>query len=82
MGSARQPSTLCPPGGEVRDTGSAARDGPNDELRDRLWSDFSGPAVALFTCTQAHAFEDGECDARAVLAMTAGAALFLTTVAA
>ncbi|GJF09268.1 hypothetical protein NGTWS0302_23370 [Mycolicibacterium cyprinidarum] len=50
----------------------------NPELRRRLWSDFSGPAVALF------ARSDGgpaERDARAALAMAAGAAMFLTTIA-
>jgi AcrR family transcriptional regulator len=51
----------------------------NAELRGRLWSDFSGPAVALFTGGQDA--DDAERDARAVIAMAAGAALFLTTIA-
>lgn len=51
----------------------------SDELRARLWADFSGPAVALFTGPDAAA--DAERDARAVIAMAAGAALFLTAVA-
>lgn len=49
----------------------------NHELRKQLWSGFSGPAVELFA-------QDGhgaELDARAALAMAAGAALFVTTVA-
>ncbi|MDO3400029.1 helix-turn-helix domain-containing protein [Mycolicibacterium neoaurum] len=49
----------------------------NAELRRQLWTGFSGPAVGLFA-------EDGhgaELDARAALAMAAGAALFVTTVA-
>lgn len=48
----------------------------NDDLRRQLWETFSGPAVALFADGQ-----DDERDARAVMAMAAGAALFLTTVA-
>ena len=46
----------------------------NPELRQSLWANFSGPAVALF--------DEDERVARAVLAMAAGAALFITTVAA
>lgn len=49
----------------------------NDELRKTLWAEFSGPAIELFA-------EQGygtEVDARAALAMAAGAALFITTVA-
>lgn len=53
----------------------------NPELRRRLWADFSGPAVALFTGEQAGESADAELDARTVLAMAAGAALFLTTIA-
>ncbi|MGE2725951.1 helix-turn-helix domain-containing protein [Mycolicibacterium pulveris] len=52
----------------------------NDELRRQLWSTFSGPAVALFAGDRAGG-PDHERDARAVMAMAAGAALFLTTVA-
>jgi AcrR family transcriptional regulator len=51
----------------------------SDQLRARLWAEFSGPAVALFAGSQAD--PDVERDARAVVAMAAGAALFLTTIA-
>lgn len=54
--------------------------GENDELRRRLWSDFSGPAVALFS-GDSDDTSDAALDARAVIAMAAGAALFLTTIA-
>lgn len=58
----------------------------SSELRRSLWRSFSGPAVDLFTAdvgaqTTAER-QRAEVDARAVLAMAAGAALFLTTVAA
>jgi AcrR family transcriptional regulator len=58
----------------------------NPELRRRLWSEFSGPAVALFTYSAGDDTAvgdpgDAERDARAVIAMAAGAALFLTTIA-
>jgi AcrR family transcriptional regulator len=52
----------------------------NAELRSRLWADFSGPAVALFTAGLPDA-AGAERDAKAIIAMAAGAALFLTTVA-
>ncbi|WP_006246480.1 TetR family transcriptional regulator [Mycolicibacterium tusciae] len=55
--------------------------GQNEQLRHRLWEGFSGPAVALFTADASDP-ADAERDARAVIAMAAGAALFLTTVAA
>lgn len=48
----------------------------NDALRRRLWAEFSGPAVALFGSG-----DDAELDARTVLALAAGAALLLSTVA-
>jgi AcrR family transcriptional regulator len=60
------------------------------DLRRRIWSEFSGPAVALFVGTQpgdapdaadAADATDAERDARALLAMGVGAALLLTTVA-
>lgn len=51
----------------------------SDELRARLWAGFSGPAVALYTGPDAD--QEDERDARAVMAMAAGAALFLTAVA-
>jgi AcrR family transcriptional regulator len=53
----------------------------NPQLRRRLWSDFSGPAVALFTNSHPGAAADAERDARALLVMGVGAALLLTTVA-
>lgn len=53
----------------------------NETLRSRLWSDFSGPAVALFAGTGVSDRAEVELDARAVIAMAAGAALFLTTIA-
>ncbi|PRC54472.1 TetR family transcriptional regulator, partial [Mycobacterium sp. ITM-2017-0098] len=50
-----------------------------------LWANFSGPAVQLFTAhleaRTAAERRRAERDARAVLVMAAGAALFLTTVA-
>jgi AcrR family transcriptional regulator len=55
----------------------------NSQLRHQMWSDFTGPAVRLFaadSATEADA-ADAELEARALLAMAAGAALFLTTVA-
>ena len=56
------------------------------ELRRSLWSNFSDPAVELFVedvhSADAAARKRAELDARAVLAMAAGAALFMTTVAA
>jgi AcrR family transcriptional regulator len=55
--------------------------GENDELRRRLWSDFSGPAVALFAAGDTSDSGDVEQQARAIIAMAAGAALFLTTIA-
>jgi AcrR family transcriptional regulator len=57
----------------------------NDELRKALWQNFSGPAVQLFAAHRDATTEDErrrvDLDARAVLAMAAGAALFMTTVA-
>ncbi|OBK25834.1 TetR family transcriptional regulator [Mycobacterium asiaticum] len=61
----------------------------NDELRNRIWAGFSGPAVALFTPDDAtqtadaasDAADELASDARAIMAMAAGAALFLTTIA-
>lgn len=53
----------------------------NQQLRSQLWGDFSGPAVALFTAGRPDALDQADLEARAVMAMAAGAALFLTTVA-
>lgn len=55
--------------------------GENDELRSRLWSDFSGPAVALFAGGDCGSSNSASQDARAIIAMAAGAALFLSTIA-
>jgi AcrR family transcriptional regulator len=57
----------------------------NDGLRERLWESFSGPAVQLFA-ERVHPntpaqLRRADLDARASLAMAAGAALFVTTVA-
>lgn len=57
----------------------------SDDLRKALWTGFSGPAVQLFAeragvATPAER-RRADLDARATLAMAAGAAMFLTTVA-
>lgn len=58
----------------------------NDDMRKALWANFSGPAVQLFTeHLQARTPAQrrrADLDARAVLVMAAGAALFMTTIAA
>jgi AcrR family transcriptional regulator len=54
----------------------------HSELRSRLWADFSAPAVALFADGRVGDPADAERDARAVIAMAAGAALFMSTVGA
>ncbi|OBJ50876.1 TetR/AcrR family transcriptional regulator [Mycobacterium sp. 1423905.2] len=57
----------------------------NDELRKAMWAGFSGPAVQLFAervNAPAPADRDrADLDARATLAMAAGAAFFVTTIA-
>jgi AcrR family transcriptional regulator len=57
----------------------------NDELRTALWDNFSTPAVQLFVehrrATTRAEKRRVDLDARAVLAMAAGSALFMTTVA-
>ncbi len=57
----------------------------NDEMRATLWASFSGPAVALYAghmeATTPAEQRRAELDARALLAMAAGAALFITSVA-
>jgi AcrR family transcriptional regulator len=57
----------------------------NDDLRSTLWTNFSGPAVQLYiehiAATTRADRDRAERDARALLAMAAGAALFLSTVA-
>lgn len=59
--------------------------GENDDLRRDLWARFSGPAVQLFAddvdATTPASRRRADVDARATLAMAAGAALFVTTVA-
>lgn len=57
----------------------------NDDLRQALWANFSGPAVALYTdhvnATTRRERRQAELDGRALLTMAAGAALMLTTIA-
>lgn len=59
--------------------------GENEDLRRDLWARFSGPAVQLFAedvrATTPAQRRRADVDARATLAMAAGAALFVTTVA-
>lgn len=59
--------------------------GENDDLRRDLWARFSGPAVQLFAddvqATTPAKRRRADVDARATLAMAAGAALFVSTVA-
>ncbi|MGK8524414.1 helix-turn-helix domain-containing protein [Nocardia asteroides] len=51
------------------------------QLRHRLWAGFSTPAAALFAATEPAFRAESELDARAVIALAAGAALFLEFVA-
>ncbi|MEU6830014.1 helix-turn-helix domain-containing protein [Nocardia beijingensis] len=51
------------------------------QLRDRLWAGFSTPAAALFAAGDTEPRARSELDARAVIALAAGAALFLEFVA-
>lgn len=57
----------------------------NDELRKALWANFSGPAVQLFIdhrhAKTAAQRRRADRDARAILVMAAGAALFMSTIA-
>lgn len=57
----------------------------NDDLRQALWANFSGPAVALYTdrvnATTRRERREADLDGRALLSMAAGAALMLTTIA-
>ncbi|ETD34456.1 TetR/AcrR family transcriptional regulator [Williamsia sp. D3] len=54
----------------------------NDDLRRRLWSDFSGPPASLFAADpESTRSADPDIDARAILALAAGSALFLSAVA-
>lgn len=53
----------------------------DEELRRRLWRGFSGPTAALFASDGATNREDTDLDARAILALGAGAALFLELIA-
>jgi len=57
----------------------------NDSLRQALWSNFTGPAVELFSedvgAVSAAERQKSELVARAVLAMAVGASLLMTTVA-
>ena len=56
---------------------TALRD--HDDLRNTLWRTFSGPSTALFAGETDH---DSEIDARAILVMAAGSALFAGLIAA
>ncbi|NLU63650.1 TetR/AcrR family transcriptional regulator [Rhodococcus sp. HNM0563] len=56
---------------------AALRD--HDDLRNALWRTFSGPSTALFAGETGH---DSEIDARAILVMAAGSALFAGLIAA
>ncbi|MGW4716639.1 helix-turn-helix domain-containing protein [Nocardia sp. NPDC004260] len=51
------------------------------QLRDQLWAGFSTPAAALFAAGDTESRARSELDARAVIALAAGAALFLEFVA-
>ncbi|MER7453197.1 helix-turn-helix domain-containing protein [Nocardia beijingensis] len=51
------------------------------QLRDRLWAGFSTPAAELFAAGDTESRARSELDARAVIALAAGAALFLEFVA-
>lgn len=57
----------------------------NADLRNALWADFSGPAVELFTehveSTTPAQRRRAALDAKALLVMAAGAALFMTSIA-
>ncbi|MCZ4278355.1 TetR/AcrR family transcriptional regulator [Rhodococcoides yunnanense] len=53
----------------------------NEDLRRQLWLSFSGPPAELFSADSPRDPEDAALDARALLAMAAGASLFLSTVA-
>jgi hypothetical protein len=57
----------------------------NDDLRRRLWEEFAGPAVQLFSddvnATTPAERRRADIDARASLAMAAGAAWLMTTIA-
>ena len=64
---------------------AALRD--HDDLRNTLWRTFSGPSTALFAdgrdeSRSAEDVADAETDARSVLVMAAGAALFAGIIAA
>lgn len=53
----------------------------DEGLRQQLWQNFSGPPAGLFSAGVSRDPEDAELDARALLAMAAGASLFLSVVA-
>ena len=53
----------------------------DEQLRQRLWRGFSGPTAALFASDSSTDRADTDLDARAILALGAGAALFLELIA-
>lgn len=53
----------------------------DENLRRQLWQNFSGPPADLFSAGTSRDPEDVELDARALLAMAAGASLFLSIIA-
>ncbi|ORI15446.1 TetR/AcrR family transcriptional regulator [Rhodococcus sp. 1168] len=54
----------------------------NEDLRRQLWQSFSGPPTELFSAgSSVDAADDAVLDARALIAMAAGASLFLSIIA-
>ncbi len=53
----------------------------NEDLRRQLWQSFSGPPAELFSAGEERDTADAVLDARAVIAMAAGASLFLSIIA-
>lgn len=53
----------------------------NEDLRRQLWQSFSGPPAELFSAGEEGNTADAVLDARAVIAMAAGASLFLSIIA-
>jgi AcrR family transcriptional regulator len=52
----------------------------DEKLRQQLWQTFSGPPVELFSLDSSREKSDSGLDARALIAMAAGAALFLSII--
>lgn len=53
----------------------------NEGLRSQLWQSFSGPPAELFSAGTSRDAADAQLDARALIALAAGASLFLSVVA-